>query len=131
MNRSPKKREISHEQYLTTDYDYPAASPWLRKNGTQNSQSNSEMKRLDDKMEESRDIELSPAHNNHEGNDEDSVKDIRLMIQKKPKQTKKNTSAFSILTEINICVNCALIIKKTDKSKKECTKCQGKFVHSD
>jgi len=124
INRSPQKKESSYGQFLTIENEARGGtSPGWRKLDLQNSQSNSEMKKNSEREEENKEATRDSTRDQQDAMEEET--DARLKIQKKPKQAKKNATSLNFLTGINICPNCSLIIKKSDKSVKECSKCQG------
>lgn len=121
INRSPKKK--GYDQFLSVEVDshsHMATSP-RRKNNVPSPQ-NSEVNRGTETDRETKDNE---GKENQETMEEEGEKDARLKITRKPKQIKK-PSTMNLFTGIIICPNCSLIVKKSDKTAKACTKCQGK-----
>lgn len=118
MNRSPRGK--SHGQFLSVEIDSHVATSPRRKNVAPSPQ-NSEANRGGETDRETKDNE---GKENQEAMEEEGEKDARLKITRKPKQIKK-PSTMNLFTGIIICPNCSLIVKKSDKSAKCCTKCQG------
>ena len=128
MNRSPKNKSENNGQFLTVDFEpQSGTSPRRKNNARKDSAEASDNKKTADKEDESKQADNEAQKDNKDENDE-LENEPRLKITRKPKQTKKNTNTFNLLTGITICSNCNLIIKKSDKNA-DCSKCHSKHTN--